>query len=258
MQLIKNLLDEAAARIETPEFIADDPVQFPRLFSSLPDIEITALCTALMAWGNRRMILRDARRLLEIMDMQPHRWVKESGWRDLDPALNLHRTLFVRDLSRLLEALRKIYSRYPTLEAFMEAEGVSRCEAPAWEFAARLQQIMLADGEGACPQCIPSRMGTTPLKRFNMAFRWLVRRDSPVDLGVWRSISPSQLYIPLDVHVGRISRETGLLLRRSNDRKAVEELTGRLRELLPEDPTRYDFALFGLGIERKESALKRE
>lgn len=245
---LREKLDSAVERIETAEFVEADPVQFPRMFSSLPDIEIAAFCAAIMAWGNRKLILRDVRRLLEIMDMQPHKWVMERGYAALDPLTNIHRTLFAGDLARMLRAMRKIYLSHSSLEDFMNARGIAAANAPAWEFASHLQAIMLSDGEGACPQCLPTRIDTTALKRFNMAFRWLARRNSPVDLGVWESISPARLFIPLDVHVARISRSLGLLARRSNDRKAVEELTARLRAMRPDDPVAYDFALFGLGI----------
>lgn len=109
---------------------------------------------------------------------------------------------------------------------------------------------MSANEDEPCPQCIPSNIATTALKRFNMALRWLVRDDGIVDMGVWRSIPKSRLYLPLDVHVGNISRELGLLTRRSADRKAVEQLTAALRAMRPDDPAIYDFALFGLGVER--------
>lgn len=248
---VKERLDEAVARINVPEFIAGDPVQFPREFGELRDIETVAFLSALLAWGKRSMILRDCRRLLDLMEWQPARFVMEEGWRGMDERQNIHRTFFVKQLAYFLRGLREVYKKYPSLDAFSAANRCGDSEAPAWRFAEALRKVMYDVNEGErCPQCIPSNIETTALKRFNMALRWLVRDDGIVDMGVWKSIPKSKLYIPLDVHVSNISRELGLLTRKSADRKAVEQLTGVMREMNPEDPAVYDFALFGLGMER--------
>lgn len=246
---LRELLDSEARRINSEAFIADDPVQFPRRFSSLPDIEITALLCATLAWGNRRMICHDCEKLLTLMDNQPYAYVIDEGYLDLDPDINIHRTFFGRNLRHYLRGLRAIYTRHGSLNDFARAIGAGEAEAPAWPLAEGLNAELSAANSGCTDsRCLPVNTSTTALKRLNMALRWLVRRDGIVDLGVWDSITPAQLRIPLDVHVGDVSRELGLLCRRSNDRKAVEELTGRLREFNPDDPTLYDFALFGIGM----------
>lgn len=246
---LRELLDSEARRINSEAFIADDPVQFPRRFSSLPDIEITALLCATLAWGNRRMICRDCEKLLTLMDNQPYAYVIDEGYLDLDPDINIHRTFFGRNLRHYLRGLRAIYTRHGSLNDFARAIGAGETEAPAWRLAEGLNSELSAANSGCTDsRCLPVNTSTTALKRLNMALRWLVRRDGIVDLGVWDSITPAQLRIPLDVHVGDVSRELGLLCRRSNDRKAVEELTGHLREFNPDDPTLYDFALFGIGM----------
>lgn len=246
---LRELLDSEARRINSEAFIADDPVQFPRRFSSLPDIEITALLCATLAWGNRRMICRDCEKLLTLMDNQPYAYVIDEGYLDLDPDINIHRTFFGRNLRHYLRGLRAIYTRHGSLNDFARAIDAGEAEAPAWRLAEGLNAELSAANSGCNDsRCLPVNTSTTALKRLNMALRWLVRRDGIVDLGVWDSITPAQLRIPLDVHVGDVSRELGLLCRRSNDRKAVEELTGRLREFNPDDPTLYDFALFGIGM----------
>ncbi len=246
---LRELLDSEARRINSEAFIADDPVQFPRRFSSLPDIEITALLCATLAWGNRRMICRDCEKLLTLMDNQPYAYVIDEGYLDLDPDINIHRTFFGRNLRHYLRGLRAIYTRHGSLNDFARAIGAEEAEAPAWRLAEGLNAELSAANSGCTDsRCLPVNTSTTALKRLNMALRWLVRRDGIVDLGVWDTITPAQLRIPLDVHVGDVSRELGLLCRRSNDRKAVEELTGRLREFNPDDPTLYDFALFGIGM----------
>lgn len=246
---LRELLDSEARRINSEAFISDDPIQFPRRFSSLPDIEITALLCATLAWGNRRMICRDCEKLLTLMDNQPYAYVIDEGYLDLDPDINIHRTFFGRNLRHYLRGLRAIYTRHGSLNDFARGIGAGEAEAPAWRLAEGLNAELSAANSGCTDsRCLPVNTSTTALKRLNMALRWLVRRDGIVDLGVWDTITPAQLRIPLDVHVGDVSRELGLLCRRSNDRKAVEELTGHLREFNPDDPTLYDFALFGIGM----------
>lgn len=249
---IRELLDTEAARINRPGFIAADPVQFPRRFEKLQDIEITALVAAVIAWGKRSMICRDAERILSLMDYQPYAYVMDEGYEDLDPEMNLHRTFFARHLQYLLRGLHSIYKRHDSLDSFSASAGAAEAEAPAWALVAAMQQIMTeANGGGVCSQCLPVHLEQTALKRINMALRWLVRDDGIVDMGVWGSIPKSKLYIPLDVHVGNTARGLGLVERRSNDRRTVEHLTALLRKLRPDDPAWYDYALFGIGIEGK-------
>lgn len=245
---IYNLLEAEAARIDNPEFIKDDPVQFPRMFTALPDIEISALLSSTIAWGNRKMICRNCEKMLRLMDLQPHNYVMEEGYEDL-PGGNIHRTFFNENFKHYLRGLHSIYSRYATLQDFARANGVGCAEAPAWHLAALINNA-LAEANGGCAdsRCLPQNLRTTALKRLNMALRWLVRTDGIVDMGVWDVISPAQLFIPLDVHVQDVARQLGLLTRKSNDRKAVEELTAVLREGRPDDPVYYDYALFGIGM----------
>lgn len=248
---MKRYLDELAAKYNVPEFAADDPVGFPRSFSSQADIEISALLTATIAWGRRPMILKNAERLHGMLDHQPAHFVLHGDIEAISDA-NIHRTFFGRHLRYWLRGLRSLYSRYGTLENFAVATGAPDMEAPAWHIAAELGKL-LAEANTGIPsedgaRCLPADTAHTALKRFNMALRWLVRNDGIVDIGCWSALKPSQLYIPLDVHSASTARALGLLERRSNDRRAVEELTANLRKMNPDDPTVYDFALFGAGI----------
>ena len=246
---LRDLLDTEAARINSTAFIADDPVRFPRRFTSLPDIEIAALLSATLAWGNRKMICRDCERLMELMDHQPHAYVMDEGYEDLPPELNIHRTFFARNLQHYLRGLRRIYIAHGTIQEFGRHLGIASDEAPAWRLTEGINhEIAAANGGEADSRCLPQNLASTALKRINMALRWLVRNDGIVDLGVWDVITPAQLYIPLDVHVGDTSRELGLVERKANDRRTVEELTARLRRFRPDDPVVYDFALFGIGM----------
>ena len=245
---IKELLDREAERINRVEFIDRDPVQFPRRFETLQDIEIVSLLAATLAWGNRKMICRDIEKMLSLMDHQPFAYTLDKGYEDLDPKINIHRTFFASHLQHFLRGLRKIYTRYGSLDEFSSAHKVGETEAPAWRLVELVNNVLQEENGVSSSRCLPLNLQQSALKRVNMALRWLVRDDAIVDLGVWKSIPKSKLYIPLDVHVGNVSRELGLLTRKANDRKSVEELTGVLRQLKPEDPAIYDYALFGIGI----------
>lgn len=248
---LKDLLDTEAARINSPSFIGDDPVQFPRRFSDVRDIEIASLLSATIAWGNRKMICRDCDKMLGLMDNEPYKYVMDEGYEDLPDGMNIHRTFFTQHLKYYLRGLRKIYADHGSLQEFARSLDVASDEAPAWKLVDGInRQLALATPghDELASRCLPQNLGNTALKRVNMALRWLVRNDGIVDMGVWDVIKPSQLYIPLDVHVGDISRELGLLTRNANDRKSVNEVTSHLRRFNPSDPTVYDFALFGIGM----------
>lgn len=247
---IRHLLDRYAGEYNTPSFIGNDPVQFPRKYTDKRDIEITALLVSTISWGKRAMILRNADKMLGLMHNEPYRFVTEGDFSEIS-SQNIHRTFFSRHLIYYLNGLREIYKHYPSLEDFAVASGAVAAEAPAWELAKDLNAI-LCDANGnkteEASRCLPSKPESSALKRLNMALRWLIRNDGIVDIGCWTAIRPDRLYIPLDVHVGNISRRLGLLTRQQNDRKAVIELTDTLRRYRPDDPTVYDFALFGLGV----------
>ncbi len=256
MSIISNdlatLLDREASRINSPDFIGSDPVQFPRRFDSLPDIEIAALLSATIAWGNRKMICNNCRKMLELMDYQPFSYVADRGYEDITERFNIHRTFFSDDFTYYLRGLNRIYSKFGSIDNFAFSQKIADSPMPAWELTRLLNHEFQAANNGAVNhRCFPGNIDKTALKRINMALRWLIRDDGIVDMGVWRSLKPAQLFIPLDVHVGNTARTLGILTRKSNDRKAVAELTAALRELRPDDPTLYDYALFGIGIGAK-------
>lgn len=248
------LLNREAIRFNRPEFIAEDPVQFPRMFSEKRDIEIAALLASTIAWGNRTMICRSANKMFGLMDWQPYNYIMDKGYEELEPGDNIHRTFFNRNLIHYLRGLHQIYRKHSSLEDFAASIGASQSEWPAWKLAEAINaELSLANGDCADSRCLPLGLDKSALKRFNMALRWLVRNDGIVDLGIWSAIKPSQLFIPLDVHVGNVSRSLGILERKANDRRAVEELTETLRTLDADDPVKYDFALFSIGIESKKA-----
>ena len=244
------LLEHEAARIHCPDFVTADPVQFPRRFDRKEDIEIVSLLGSHLAWGNRKMICRDIERLLDRMEGEPARWIREGEFESGSDDEKIHRTFFGRNLKHFCRGLQKILAENQTIDDFCRHIGAAQTEAPAWALAAAMNQQMAEANDGRTDsRCLPLALDSSALKRLNMALRWLVRKDDGiVDLGVWDSLTPAQLYIPLDVHVGNTSRALGLTSRKANDRRTAVEITEALRSLRPEDPTYYDFALFGVGV----------
>lgn len=246
---LHDFLDREATRINNTSFINNDPVQFPRRFTALPDIEITALLAATIAWGKRKMICDNCNKILTIMGNSPAAYLASGDYEDLCDDLNLHRTFFARDFKHMMRGLHRIYAKHGSLHDFATANHVGNHPTPAWYLVELMQQeFMEANGGCTNSRCLPTNLNATALKRVNMALRWLVRQDGIVDLGVWHAIKPSQLFIPLDVHVGDTARTLGLINRKANDKKTVLQLTDILRLMRPSDPVIYDYALFGIGI----------
>lgn len=245
---LRDFLNAEATRINHTDFIANDPVQFPRRFQKLQDIEIVAFLSATIAWGKRSMICNNCEKMITLMQNDPHNFVLDKAYEEL-PDINIHRTFFAKNLRYMLRGFNRIYSNYASLHDFATAHNVSSNALPAWKLVELMQtEFAAANGGESDSRCLPTHLDTTALKRINMALRWLVRNDGIVDLGVWTAIKPSQLYIPLDVHVGDTARALGMVTRRANDRRTVIELTDILRQMRPNDPVIYDFALFGIGI----------
>ena len=221
------------------DFIIHDPVQFPRRFAQTADIEIAAFLAAIIAWGRRDIILRSAEKMFALMEQEPAAFVMSDAYRKLGNN-NIHRTFFEKDLKYCCRGFRRCYEKYGSLEKlFASGENV-------WQGIALFRQEMACANGGRATVHIANPGADSACKRINLALRWLVRKG-PVDLGLWKSIKPSELFIPLDVHVARNARRLGLLHRKSNDKKAVIELTENLRKFCPEDPVKYDFALFMMG-----------
>ncbi|MDR1419381.1 MAG: TIGR02757 family protein [Treponema sp.] len=244
-------LDAWYVRVNRPEFVSSDPVQFPRRFTAPGDIETAAFLAAAIAWGRRDLILRSAERMFALMGKSPHDYVMSGGWKKLSGRV-VHRTFFEGDLKYYCRGLRACYETYGSLEALFagpeDARGGGAGEAgEIWRGMSRFRDTAAAANGGVFSKHIADPSGRSACKRLNLALRWLVRKDA-VDMGLWKAVSPASLYIPLDLHTGRTARRLGLLERKTSDRKAVQELTARLREFSPEDPVKYDFALFGMGI----------
>ncbi|MDR0537210.1 MAG: TIGR02757 family protein [Tannerellaceae bacterium] len=248
---MKECLDEYVALINTPEFVSHDPVQFPKRYIKKQDIEIAAFVTAIISWGQRKTILRDAERVLQKMGDSPYDYVMNGEYEGLGSA-NVHRTFFETDLAYMLRGFRGIYDEFDSVEDFLACKTVGTEADTAWAVIETLRSEAARVNGRDNSKCFPANLEKSASKRYHLALRWLVRNDNIVDLGIWTFLKPFQLYIPLDVHVGNTARRLGLLTRKANDRKSVEELTGILRQYCPEDPVKYDFALFGIGVNGKE------
>ncbi len=249
---VKAWLDEAVLRYNTPAFIAADPISIPHLFTKREDIEIAGFLTATLAWGQRPTILANARRLMALMDDDPHAFVCGATARDLKRFEGfVHRTFNGADCIFFMRALHNIYTRLGGMEAVI-SEAISEADADVTTGLIALRDAFFSCA-GAQPRTHKHFSDVTrgaAAKRLNMFLRWMVRRDcSGVDFGLWRGIHPRQLLCPLDLHTGNVARALGLLYRPQNDLKAVQELTAALRLLDAADPIRYDIALFGLGAD---------
>lgn len=253
MENLKEYLNLLVSKYNTPEFIENDPVQFPRLYSNRQDIEIVAFLTATIAWGKRSIILNSTKNMLQTMGKSPYDFVMSEGFNNLEPNKCIHRTFFTRDFIYYCKGLKSIYTDYQSIEeifTFNENKDI-------WQGIQNLRDKIKEANEGITskhisnPCCENPKKGSA-CKRLHLALRWLVRDDGIVDIGLWKKIKPSELMIPLDVHVGRVSRIIGFIDRKNNDRRTVEELTYQLRKLDKNDPIKYDFALFGIQVNEKE------
>lgn len=246
MEHLRAVLDEKLATYNCKEFIKNDPVSFPHSFTRREDVEIVALLASIIAWGNRKMILASGRKMFhDIMHSAPYDYVMSGEWEQLDDSLNIHRTFFARDFKYICRGLRNIYAKHGTMERLF-------LDCTVWEGIENLRSEMAAANGGTMTRHLSNPVAqkgkpASACKRMHMMLRWLCRKDGVVDLGIWNAVSPAELMIPLDVHVARTARLLGLITRKQNDRKTVEELTAQLRSLSPDDPVKYDFALFGVG-----------
>ncbi|MCC7464619.1 MAG: TIGR02757 family protein [Saprospiraceae bacterium] len=248
---LKTLLDQAVARFNNRAFIADDPISIPHRFITLQDREIMGFWASTLAWGQRKTIIQSANRLAELMDQAPYDFVRNHTEQDRARFLSFkHRTFQATDTLWFLEFFQQYYRQQHSLETAF-ARHLSATDNTVENALAGFHHDFF--NHPLAPERTRKHVATpergSSCKRLNMFLRWMVRQDEAgVDFGIWRQIKPSQLLIPLDVHVDRVARQLGLLERRQTDWQAVLELTARLREFDPDDPVKYDFALFGLGV----------
>lgn len=248
---LKEFLDEKVVLYNNPKFIESDPIQIPHLFTKKEDIEIAGFLTAIISWGNRTMIIRNASKMMEMLDNSPYDFILNHQEKDLKSLEGfVHRTFNFIDLQQFVKSLQHIYLNHNGLENALAIKDNSKTYQTAINNFKTL--FFEVEHKQRTQKHISDPLKNSAAKRINMFLRWMVRDDKTgVDFGLWNSHKPANLSCPLDVHSGNVARKLKLLLRKQNDWKAVAELDNNLRKLDKTDPVKYDFALFGLGVFEK-------
>lgn len=248
---LKSFLDEKADLYNNPDFIDSDPIQVPHSFSLKEDIEISGFLTSTIAWGNRKMIIGNARKMMALMGHSPYDFVLSHSEADLQRLESfVHRTFNGTDMITFVNGLQHIYTRHGGLEKVFaqhrEPDSMQK------SISAFKSVFFETPHQARTQKHISDPQNHSAAKRLNMFLRWMVRQDNKgVDFGIWKSIPAAALSCPLDVHSGNVARKLGLLSRKQNDAKALAELDHALRLMDANDPVKYDFALFGLGVFEK-------
>ena len=247
---LKEFLDHNAELYDKPFFLDSDPLQLPHRFSLKEDQEIVGFLVSTIAWGNRKGIIRSGERLIEIMEQTPFEFIKDYSFSQISGSNFVHRTFNLKDLDFFFRSLQNIYAHHGGLEsAFASSREIEGILGRIGHFRGIFLQT---EHDDRSRKHLSEPVKNSAAKRINMFLRWMVRDNTKgVDLGIWKSIAPSELYLPLDVHTSTNARKLGLMERKQDDWKALEELMGNLRKMDPKDPVKYDFALFGLGAFEK-------
>ncbi len=252
MNNLKEFLDEKVIQYNKPGFITNDPICIPHLFTKKQDIEIMGFWSAILAWGQRLTIINKSKLLIELMDGVPHDFIINHEEKDLQKFLSFkHRTFNDLDTLYFIYFLKNHYQQFNSLEdAFLTPTEHETIEQNLNSF--RSYFISLPEFPYRTAKHISSPSQKSTCKRLNMFLRWMVRKDDyGVDFGIWNRLKPSQLICPCDLHVERVARKLKLINRKQTDWLTAIELTAKLKEFDAEDPVKYDFALFGLGVEEK-------
>ncbi|HSB93489.1 MAG TPA: TIGR02757 family protein [Flavitalea sp.] len=249
---LTDFLNRKVSEYNRPEFIKDDPVAIPHLFRKKQDIEIAAFFAATFAWGIRATIIAKSTQLMQLMDMSPYDFIRNHQPGDLKSFLHFkHRTFNTTDLLYFIHFLQQFYQEHKTLEDLFFSRYSLSMTNPVEAGLNNLysQFFSLEDAPARTRKHIACPARNSSCKRLNMFLRWMVRNDQQgVDFGLWKKISPAQLICPVDLHVARVATRFGLLNRKQVDWQSALTLTEELRKLDPEDPVKYDYALFALGI----------
>jgi uncharacterized protein (TIGR02757 family) len=254
LQRVKKLLDKKSELYNRPEFIDTDPIQIPHRFTKKEDIEIAGFLTSAIAWGQRISIIKSASRLLLLMDNSPYDFVISASEKELDAFGNfVHRTFQDSDCVFFVRSLQNIYKHSGGLENIFSKGFIKNSTFTIKEALINFHLVFfLLSHLPRTRKHVADVAKNASAKRLNMFLRWMVRKDqNGVDFGIWQHISPSALMLPLDIHSATAARKLGLLTRKQNDWKSVEEVTANLRLFDEIDPVKYDFALFGMDIFEK-------
>ncbi len=248
---LKAFLNEKVILYNTPKFIESDPIQIPHTFAKKEDIEIAAFLTATISWGNRTMIIKNAFKMMELLDNSPYDFIMNHQQKDLMVLEGfVHRTFNFIDFQQFVTSLQHIYQNHQGLEnALAIKDKTTNYQTAIHQFKQNFFEI---EHQQRTQKHVSDPLKNSAAKRINMFLRWMVRNDNTgVDFGIWKTHNPAHLSCPLDVHSGNVARKLKLLRRKQNDWKALVELDKNLRKLDKQDPVKYDFALFGLGVFEK-------
>ena len=247
---LRDLLEHLHDKYNRQEFIEPDPISIPHSFSDRDDKEVAGFLAAAIAWGNRKAIVRSAQRMMQYMDNTPADFVRNASQSELEHLQSyVHRTFNGQDFTDFVLCMRHIMEKYGGIGLFFE-NRYEATEDMAQVLSEFRREFFSAPHNQHCEKHLSSIDKGAACKRLNMYLRWFVRHDERgVDFGLWRKIPMSALYLPLDVHTGNMGRALGLLHRKQSDWKATAEITAALREFDPADPVRYDYSLFGAGID---------
>ena len=247
---LRALLEHLHDKYNRPEFIEPDPISIPHSFSDRHDREVAGFMAATIAWGNRKAIVKSAARMMQYMDDSPADFVRNASASELAHLQSyVHRTFNGQDFTDFVLAIRGITERWGGIGEFFEQNYVATQSIPQVLSLFR-KEFFSIEHNPHCEKHLSSIDKGAACKRLNMYLRWFVRRDDRgVDFGLWKKIPMSALYLPLDVHTGNMGRALGLLTRKQSDWKATDEITYSLREFCSDDPVRYDYSLFGAGID---------
>ena len=251
---LKDFLDSKVEEYNQPGFIPNDPISIPHQYTKPQDIEITGFWASILAWGQRVTIINKCNELFALMDNSPHDFVLNHSENDLKALLKFkHRTFNDTDTLYFVEFFKNYYQQHDSLEdAFLK--GIGSIDQSVEQGLVRFHEdfFSLPDAPHRTKKHVATPARKSACKRINMFLRWMVRQDDKgVDFGLWKRIQPSQLVCPCDVHVERVARRFHLITRKQTDWQMAMELTANLKEFDPIDPVKYDFALFGLGVEEK-------
>lgn len=245
---LKDFLDEKVNLYNHPTFIESDPIQIPHRYTLKEDIEIAGFLAATIAWGNRKMIINSANKLMEALGNSPYDFVMSHQDTDLNRLDTfVHRTFNHEDVKYFIKSLKNIYLHHNGLEAVFAKNAT---KTSTQEAISKFKHVFFEMQHlPRTTKHVSDPLNGSAAKRINMFLRWMARKDAArVDFGIWKSIPMSALSCPLDVHSGNVAHKLGLLNRKQNDAKALQELDENLRKLDKDDPVKYDFALFGLGV----------
>ena len=248
---LRDFLNEKVAAYNEPSFIENDPITIPHQFSKLQDIEIMGFWSSMLAWGQRKTIINKSNELIQLMDGAPYDFIINHEEKDRQRFLEFkHRTFQVIDTLYFLEFFQHFYKKNNSLETAF-SQFISPEDEHVGNALKGFHELFFAlpDAPKRTRKHVATPIRKSTCKRLNMFLRWMVRQDDKgVDFGIWKTISPAQLLMPLDVHVDKVARKLHLLDRKQTDWRTVLELTEKLRKFDKKDPVKYDFALFGLGV----------